>query len=386
MSSLAQEESRSLSQNVTWGHRKRFADGKVSMPYKRFLGYERGKDGRPRIVESEAKIVRHIYQLYLNGTTVRDICKALTDAGIPTPGGKEKWAVSTVMSILENEKYAGNALLQKKYCEDFLTKKMVKNEGQVPQYFVTESHPAIISQEVYDLVQSEIAKNRALGKARSGRFPFSDIIICGTCGHTYGRKVWSATTKYRRVVWQCNGKYIKPGEPACRTPHLSEEQISWVFSEALNRILSDRERYIAALEPALELIGDTTELDSEAEILQERNAGLYAQLKELVTTQAHCIDNLAEYQASYIELSSRYEEVKHRLAEIEQELQARKVKRQKALAFIEILRGRETLLTEFDEQLWRATVEKIIVHSERDVAVHFRDGRSVSVNLLAMPR
>lgn len=385
MSSLAQEESRSISQNVTWGHRKRFADGKVYMPYKRFLGYERGKDGMPRIVESEAAIVRRIYQLYLHGTTVRDICKTLTDAEIPTPGGKKKWAVSTVISILENEKYAGNALLQKKYCEDFLTKKMVKNEGQVPQYFVTDSHPAIISQEVFDFVQAEIAKNRVLGKGRSGCSPFADIITCGTCGHTYGRKVWHAADQYRREVWQCNGKYKKAGEPACKTPHLTEVQIGRIFTEAFNRILCDRERYIAAIEPALELLSDTSALDNEVEILQERQAGLYTHLEELVTAQAHRNDNLAEYQARYAELNARYEDVKHHLAEIERELQARRVQREKALAFMEALNTRETLLTEFDEQLWRATVERIIVYSEKDVAVHFRDGRSVSVSLITKP-
>lgn len=353
------------------------------MPYKQFLGYERGKDGVPKIVESEAKIVRQIYQQYLNGITVRDICRELTAAEIPTPAGKEQWAVSTIMSILQNEKYAGNALLQKTFCEDFLTKKMIKNEGQVPQYFVTESHPAIISQKMFDLVQAEIAKNRTLGKSRSGCSPFADMLICGTCGHTYGRKVWNSKSQYRRVVWQCNGKYKKRGEPTCGTPHLTEEQIQSVFMEAFNRIIGDRERYISSLEPALGLISDTVALENEAEILQERHSGLYTQLEELVTTQAQCSGNFVEYQARYAELNNRYETVKHRLTQIEQECHARRVKREKVLAFIEILRERETLLTQFDEQVWRATVEKVMINSEKDIIIHFRDGRFVSVDLPA---
>lgn len=381
MSSLAQEESRSISQNVTWGQRKRFADGKVSMPYKQFLGYERGKDGTPKIVESEAKIVRQIYQQYLNGTTVRDICRTLTASEIPTPSGKKERAVSTVISILQNEKYAGNALLQKTFCEDFLTKKMVKNEGQVPQYFVTESHPAIISQEMFDLVQAEIAKNRILGKNRSGCSPFADMITCGTCGHTYGRKVWNSKSQYRRVVWQCNGKYKERGTLACETPHLTEEQIQDAFMRAFNLILGNKEPYISALEPALALISDTSALDNESEVLQERYAGLFTQLEELVTAQAHRSGDFTEYQARYTELNTRYESVKHRLAEIEQERQDKRVKREKVLAFTEVLRGKDTLLSEFDEHFWRATVEIIIVNSEKDIVVRFRDGRSVSVNL-----
>ena len=199
MASLAQEEARSLSLNVTWGQRKRFSDGKVSMPYARFLGYEKGPDGTPKIVESEAKTVRRIYRLYLNGTTVRDICRALTSQGIPTPGGKTQWAVSTVMSILQNEKYAGNALLQKKFTIDYLSKRSIKNEGQVPQYFVTDSHPAIVTVEMFDMVQAEIARNRELGKVRSNASCFSDRVFCGACGEAFGPKTWNSNDKYRRV-------------------------------------------------------------------------------------------------------------------------------------------------------------------------------------------
>ena len=133
MSSLAQEESRSISENVTWGHRKRFADGKVSLPYKRFLGYRKGADGLPEIVPDEAEIVRQIYKQFLEGKSYYAIAKNLTDRGIPTPAGKEQWHIRTIGSILTNEKYKGSALLQKKFTVDFLTKKTKVNEGEVPQ-------------------------------------------------------------------------------------------------------------------------------------------------------------------------------------------------------------------------------------------------------------
>src|SRR5574344_1838908 len=140
MSSLAQEESRSISENVTWGQRKRFADGKVSMPYKQFLGYDRGADGLPEIVPEEAEIVRKIYRLFMQGKSTNAIAGRLTAEGIPTPSGKQKWSQTTVDSILSNEKYKGDALLQKKFTTDFLTKKMKVNEGEVPQYYVEKSH------------------------------------------------------------------------------------------------------------------------------------------------------------------------------------------------------------------------------------------------------
>ena len=147
MSSLAQEESRSISENVTWGQRKRFADGKVSLPYKSFLGYRKGPDGLPEIVPEEAEIVREIYNLFVQGKTVNWIATHLTSKGIPTPRGKEKWQTSTIESILTNEKYKGSAVLQKKFTVDFLSKKMKVNEGEVPQYIVDKRHPAIIDPE-----------------------------------------------------------------------------------------------------------------------------------------------------------------------------------------------------------------------------------------------
>ena len=134
MSSLAQEESRSISENVTWGQRKRFADGKVSLPYSHFLGYRKGDNGLPEIVPEEAETVRWIYSLFLSGKTTGSIASLLTREGVSTPAGKKKWAASTVESILKNEKYKGDALLQKALTVDFLTKKQKKNEGEVPQY------------------------------------------------------------------------------------------------------------------------------------------------------------------------------------------------------------------------------------------------------------
>ena len=149
MSSLAQEESRSISENVTWGQRKSFSDGKVHLPYKRFLGYEKGADGRPAVVEEEAAVVRLIYRLFLEGRTQAGICKHLESLGILSPSGKKTWTKTTVTSILTNEKYKGDALLQKKFTVDFLEKKMKVNQGEVPQYYVENSHPAPLCRRKY---------------------------------------------------------------------------------------------------------------------------------------------------------------------------------------------------------------------------------------------
>ncbi|MDE6733813.1 MAG: recombinase family protein [Oscillospiraceae bacterium] len=160
MAGIAQEESRSISENCKWGQRRRFEKGEVSVPYKRFLGYDRGEDGGLVVNEEQAVIVRRIYDEFLNGATPYAIAKALTEDKIPTPGGKEVWSKTVVKSILTNEKYKGDALLQKVFTVDYLTKQKKKNNGEVTRYYVEGSHEAIIPPEVWERVQAEFKRRR----------------------------------------------------------------------------------------------------------------------------------------------------------------------------------------------------------------------------------
>ncbi len=236
MASMAQEESRSISENVTWGRRKQFSDGKVSLPYGQFLGYRKGPDGLQEIVPEEAETVRKIF---IGGKSTSFIAKYLTTKGIPTPEGKAKWQIRTIESILSYEKYKGSALLQKAFTLDFLTKKMKANEGEVPQYYVEDSHPAIIEPEEWEKVQTEMKRRKFNPRRHNCQSPFSGKIICGDCGEYYGSKVWHSTDQYRRVIWQCNGKF--KGEEKCLTPHLAEDQIKDYFVIALSTLLKNRE-------------------------------------------------------------------------------------------------------------------------------------------------
>ena len=166
MAGIAQEESRSISENIKWGQKRRFADGKFTCPYRMFLGYDRGEDGRPIINERQAALVRRIYEMFLDGVTVHKIAKTLTAERIPTPSGKEVWSKKTIKNILTNEKYKGDALLQKVYTESYLTKKKRKNNGEKTRYYVEESHEAIIPPDVWERVQQEMERRRILYEKR----------------------------------------------------------------------------------------------------------------------------------------------------------------------------------------------------------------------------
>jgi len=234
ISSIAQEESRNISENVAWGRRKRMADGIFHVAYERFLGYEQGKNHLPQIIESEAEIVRQIYAMFLQGKTPSYIAKYLTQQKIPSPAGKELWCSSTVVSILTNEKYCGSALLQKTFTENFLTKKQKINNGELPQYYIENSHQGIVSKTVFNLTQEQI-QNRKRNKYHSAQYCFSSQIICGDCGSFFGSKVWHSNSDYRCRVWQCNHRYEQ--ERKCRTPHLYEHVIKQGFTEVMCKYL-----------------------------------------------------------------------------------------------------------------------------------------------------
>lgn len=376
MSSLAQEESRSISENVTWGQRKRFSDGKVSMPYKRFLGYEKGEDGTPKIVESEAEIVRMIYRFFMEGKTSSAIAKHLAEKGIPSPGGKKQWQVATVDSILTNEKYKGDALLQKRFTVDFLSKKMKDNEGEVPQYYVQNSHPAIIEPDEFDAVQVEIDRRKNLGRPSACQSPLSTKLVCGDCGGFYGSKVWGSNTKYRRVIWRCNEKY--KGDAKCSTPHVTEEEVKQKFLEAFNSILEYREEMIANCRLAQETLCDCYFIDTEIGELH-REIEVVAELsRKAIYENAHTAIDQDEWYGRNNGYLERHRKATERVADLE-DLKLEKQSKNKTLeSFIRNLEACSDTLKEFDERLWMIAIDKVVVMQDGRLAFNFKDGTEIT--------
>ncbi len=379
MSSLAQEESRSISENVTWGQRKRFSDGKVSLPYKHFLGYERGakKDDPPVVNPEQAVIVRRLYRMFMEGKTVGMIARELTAEGIPTPGGKEEWQASTVSSILQNEKYRGSARLQKCYTTDFLTKSRKVNEGEVPQYYIEHSHEAIIDPDEWDAVQEELTRRKQIGRAYSGKSVFGSRIKCGDCGAWYGMKVWHSTDKYKTVLWQCNRKYGRSKEP-CRTPHIREEDIQKRFISAINDIITDKKPYIAACEKAAAVLTDTSATDTEIQELLREIEVVASLTKKCIEDNSSSVQDQEEYAARYNGYVDRYEKTKERYDELVA-LRSRKMAKAKAInRFIATLSRREELLTEFDNRLWLTLVDYVTVRRDGKMTFSFFDGTEIT--------
>lgn len=371
MSSISQEEARSISENVTWGHRKRFADGKVSVAYSRFLGYDKGPDGKMVVNPEQAEIVKLIYRLFLEGMTPHTIATHLTEKGIKTPGGKDKWNATTIRRILTNEKYKGDALLQKEFTVDFLTKKTKKNCGEIPMYYIEDDHEAIIDPAVFDMVQQEMERRKTGTSRYSGVSIFSSKIKCGECGGWYGAKVWHSTDQYRKVIYRCNNKY---NDERCTTPHIMEEEVKAVFLKSLNKLLANRDELIENVKLICDKLTDTSELEAEKEKYAEEMSLVADMVQAAMLENARIALDQEEYRQKNDVLSARFEAAKKKHDELAMRIEEIETRGQNLRHFQETLESLNGQVTEFDSDLWGSLVDYITVYENGEKTVTFRDG------------
>lgn len=377
MSSLAQEESRSISENVRWGKQKSMQDGNASFGYRHFLGYRKGKDGRPEVVPEEAAIVRDIYRMFLDGMTIRNIAKELTERGIKTPGGKDVWSVSTIRSILSNEKYKGDALLQKTYTLDYLTKTVKKNKGEVKQYYVTNSHEAIIDEDVFNLVQVELQRRSSMRRGLRNNSPFCTKLVCGDCGSFYGHKIFHAKEKHSKDVWYCNRRY--QGSNNCSTPILAEGDLIRYYLQALSEILADKDRYISACKAQMDEANALEKIRFKREKAEVALAKDMAKIQALVRENAYISQDQQVYRQRFEEMSEQIEKQKNTIAELqEQELRLVGV-REKLYRFIEALESFDAEPT-FDSVTWNALVERVLVNP-KSLIFEFKNGEKIKITI-----
>ena len=378
MSSLAQEESRSISENVTWGHRKRFSDGKATIPFSSVLGFERGADGQILVNQEQAEIVKMIFRMFLEGMTPYSIAKELTRQGIKSPMGKDKWYEGTIRRMLSNEKYKGDALLQKVFTVDFLQKKLKKNEGEVPQYYVEGNHEAIISPQVFDIVQDELERRKRCRESKySGVSIFSNKIKCGCCGGWYGAKVWHSNDKYRKVVYRCNRKY---NTTKCDTPHITEQEIQIMFIQALNSLICNKEEIIENLHIINKTLNNIDELALKENSLREEIERNVEKIDDYVMQNAKTALNQEIYQRRYMELVSKYETLMKEYDDVKYAIKTKKARFEQIRLFIRALKKQDELISEFDGALWCSLLEYIVVNKDEGTVV-FRDGTSIKVSI-----
>jgi site-specific DNA recombinase len=282
---------------------------------------------------------------------------------------------TTVKRILSNEKYKGDALLQKTYTVDYLTKKTKVNEGEIPQYYVEGDHEAIIEPAVFDEVQIELER-RCPGKNRhSGVRDFSGMIFCGECGSQYGSKVWHSTDKYRKVIWQCNHKYS--GSKKCHTPHLTDDEIKAAFVSAANKVLASRQKVIETFRQIKDATFDTTALEREKDELTAEVNLIAGQIQDGIYQNAHVAQNQAEYEKTYEALSARYEKAKARLDEVTATIHDKNSRCQRIEYYLELLEKQKEPLEKYDARFWHGMVDHVTVYAKDDIRFTMKDGMEV---------
>ena len=384
---FAQSESESISANVRWGKRQSIKDGKVTFQYKTLLGYEKGPDGNPVIIPEEAETVRRIFEWYLAGKSVRDIRLVLVAGGFRNAVGNTDWTTSNLRSILTNEKYCRDALLQKTFVKDCISKKSIPNTGQLTKVLIQNNHEAIISHEIFDAVQLELARRRAQdGRSRksaptgrgkfSGKYALSGLLFCAECGTAYRRVVWTQHGE-KRAVWRCTSR-LDYGKKYClNSPTLDEEPLQQAILNAINSVMSDHSALAEQLKDTMEqelspIPGESMSLGD----IDRAIADLGRQFTALLS-EAAVADNADGYTARFQSISTAMAEFKRRKAIIQQLRQEQDQTNHRIQKVTMALKSTSNRLTEWDDGTIYQLLEKVTVLSRERIRVTLRDGLEI---------
>lgn len=372
MASLAQQESESLSKNVSMGVQFRYQNGQVMVNHNRFLGYTRlEKNGPLVVVPDQAETVRRIYREYLEGKSTKKIAQGLEADGIKNGAGHTKWCDTNINQILTNEKYMGDALLQKTYTLDPLEKLRKRNNGEVTQYYVENSHEPIISKEVFTRVQQEKARRAALVATDEGRrhqysskYPLSGIVVCGNCGQHYRRIKWN-NRGCRSIVWRCEHR-LHEGKNECSSRTVNEDELKAAVVTAVNRLLLDRQAVMSAFRTSLEEC-----LGTESDISISDIDAKLGELQQNLISKALSNDDYEELNRQILDLKNKKQKI------LSDEVRQKQLE-ERTNAIMEYIESQPDFLKEYDDSLVRFFVEKVSVFEEY-FAIELKTGACVEV-------
>lgn len=384
LSSLAQEESRNISENTRWGVVRRFENGKMIVNHNKFMGYTKNENGTLVIVPEEAEIVRLIFRLYLEGYSAKKISLYLEEKGIKTATGQDKWHDSVIFKMLRNEKYMGDALLQKTYTVDFMTKKKVINKGLVPQYYVEDDHEPIIPKELFYRVQEELVRRAAMNKSAvtrkknqkskfSSEYALTGILLCGECGQEYRRVTWSRNGK-KKIVWRCSNRLTNGTKHCKKSETLEEGALNRAVMEAIHRITRGEGEFVGAFrQNVIRVVGSyggehvPDEYDEKIKEKQDEMVALIAEnAKEGAYTD--------EFDERYRRIAEEINTLK------EEQIEAGRKKRladnyeQRLKDMDSFLEKQTCQIPEFDNDLVRRLIASIKVVSAEKLIIQFQSG------------
>lgn len=385
--SIAQSESENISANVKWGKAQSAKDGNVAFHYKNFLGYRRGADGNPEIDPEQAEIVRLIYNRFLAGDSYTVIARLLESKDIPTPSGKQKWCESTVCSILSNERYKGDAIINKTYIADCLSKKVkINNDGSRKKYYVENNHPAIIDAATFGRVQEEIARRKAKRKVKQvgtkteqgkycGKYALTELLLCGECGTPYRRCTWTVKGQ-KKIVWRCISR-LDFGKKYCHeSPTIEESVLHEAIMEAVFKTARQNADVLKTLKLHIGMGLNGIETEDKSLDIQIRIAEIDAEFSAMIhNVSAENAESFDENRVT--ELMMEKAKLQQQLSQIADAKQKRENAKSRLDEIYTILDGLKNHPLTYDDQILRQILECVIIESKERIKVVFIGGLEV---------
>ena len=388
--SIAQSESENISANVKWGKAQSAKQGNVPFQCKHFLGYTKNADGEIEIVPEEAEIIREIYECYLSGESLYGIKCCLEEKEIPTPAGCSVWRQETIRSILSNEKYKGDAIINKTYVSDCISKRVKVNNGERNKYYIENNHPAIIDAGTFARVQEEIARRSGKPKVKqkgtktelsrySSKYALSELLICGECRTPYRRCTWTAKGK-RKIVWRCINR-LDYGKKYCHHSPSIEESL---LQDAVMRAIMQTARQNAEVLKTLKIhigMGLTDEIIEDKTLdIQIRIAEIDAEFQKMLkAVSADNADGIDEERIT--ELMNEKQRLTVQLEQYATMRQKRESAKSRLDEIYTILDGLQNHPMEYDDKLVRQLIECVVVESKEKIKVVFIGGTEIEMTL-----
>lgn len=380
--SIAQSESENISANIKWGKVQSAKEGKVIFQYKNFLGYRKGEDGQPEIVPEEAETIRLIYDRFLAGDSLKGIAELLEGKGIKSPTGKAQWQFSTIQSILSNEKYKGDAIINKTYITDCISKKVRVNNGERPKYYVENSHPAIIDSATFGRVQEELARRSGKRKVRqkakteqgkySSKYAMTELLVCGECKTSYRRCTWTAGGK-KKIVWRCINR-LDYGKKYCHnSPTIEESILQKAVMTAIMETANQNTEVLRTLKLHIGMGLEGEKSNDNSLDLQVRIAEIDAEFRKMLDrVSTETVEAFDEETATRLmNEKSRLQQQLDNIADAEQRRENAKSRLDDIYTILDGIKNRPM---EYDDQIVRQLLECIVVDSKEQVTVIFKGG------------
>lgn len=373
LSSIAEEELTSMSQNIRWSNQKRFKQGKLQLVTERFMGYDRDGKGGLVINEEQAAVVRKVFDYYISGMGITKVARALEEEGIKNVSGNVSWSPGSIRGMLKNEKYVGDAILQKTVTSNSITFKRKKNEGEAPMYYIRDNHPAIIERQKFDRVQ-EIIKDRSRSKGNTpdmawkftNRFPFTQKIVCGNCGKSYRHTIRNTTYTTRQYYWSC-ATYINKGREVCDMGAVKDVTLRKLFVRVFNKLLTNR-AVLASFAATLRLVNDVKISGGQIKDINEEIEALLKQEHVILGLYEKGVTDKTILRIEHEELIGKLGRLRAERSEIIRQIEGQDNRLRKTDELIAFFESTENPIEEFDEELFEYLIEKLVV-KERECIV-----------------